>query len=205
MSARSQQFRRGGQRAARQVVSLAEMKAYQSRVRNELNGQVLRPSADPKSVVDQPWYSLVEVFESTEGTGGENFLTMQGLIQAVSDTMSIPTTSLHVRVEEVRVWDISGAGLRVDFYNLTRDTAGAFTRTVSDEPGRNHWARVGYRWSKADRNAVFREGSSTRIVAQEAAPGQQVVVHVHLLWRSRTDTEKRRRPALECRPYETQV
>lgn len=169
-------------------------------VREGLNGKVIRPSADPKSVVDIPWNNATIVFESTEGGGGENILDPDGLIAAVSDTVGVPAANLLVRVQEARVWDVSGLGLRVDFFNLSNGAV--FTRTVSDEPGRNQWARVGFIWPKSDQNFALQDGIHHPILAQEAAPTNQVVLHITLLWRNKGDTERKRKHALRYHSYE---
>lgn len=151
-------------------------------LRRQLHGASLRIPADPPSTVDRPWNSAVLVMPLT--TLGN--VTVELVTSAFQTQIAAVTTpGVLFRFLQVRAWELSGADISLSLLDLGSGGDTLAIRTQHDQPGRNHWARVGEMWPTTQQNDVVASTNSTRnlFVLQSGATSANVRVHLHILWR----------------------
>lgn len=107
------------------------------------------------------------------------------------------TNRVDFRFIAVKAWNLTGTRIQMDAAPLDRrplitdstELHGIALQSIGDNPGRNHYARVGYLWPTSHRNYTFRipqESETGGILAQfYDFPGQLAFyVQVECLWRS---------------------
>jgi len=151
------------------------------------SGSKFRPPADPPSLVVSPWNNIVAELGFTAAQApspAPYLLTSEKIGEAIKDQVALlPTVTLEMRIFDIRVWNVSGGGVTLQVLDLQNVGAAAvYERTLFDFPGRNHWARVGWRWSVADRSDVKLE--TQEVVARiKVASQEKAIVYVGVVWR----------------------
>lgn len=150
-------------------------------IRNRLSGATFRVNPDPTSTVDRPWNQCVLAFTSTTtGNIPVSVVNTAFQTQVGAGTM---TPALDFRFMQLRAWELSGANLAVQIYDLETQTSDPH-RTQHDEPGRNHWATCGLQWANPQQMVTFASTSSTNIATiASSATTVQVLIHLHIMWR----------------------
>lgn len=182
-------------RAAARLTQINQNSNLRQQLSSAINGRVIRPPPDPRSVKTQPWNSLRLYFESSFPTTGGD-VTTDSVRALFCEQLDLPlewldTKSIEFQVRSVRAWNLSSANLSLtanSFINVTQ--ANGVTRisnlmTIADEPGRNHWAKVGYVWPSSHQKVVFTSNFTPaatlfRITTEQDS---QIVVHLDILWR----------------------
>lgn len=168
MRGNGQRFRRGGN------------------IKTKFNGADVKCRADPSAVVTNPWNTLTCNFELEEGTGNISFLSSEQVQVYLTDTLGITlnsSTSLHIRVLEMRVWDLSGNPIQVQ-YQCLDSGADTIIHTSADEPGRNRWAHLGYIWPKDHQNYILLPENNRTIAYIRYTTGANIIVHLNILWKT---------------------
>lgn len=158
----------------------------------EHSGSQIRPASFPPSVVSSPWNNIVCEMGWTAAASGAVTpydVTVSKLITGIRDQTSLPNSvSLEIRIFSVRIWNLSGGTIIVQFRDLQLDPAGAYEKTIVSFPARNQWARCGFAWSTSDRSVVFSDvtgGPGSRIICtgKVAAASERAIIHCHCVWR----------------------
>lgn len=160
-----------------------------------LHGVEYRPNQDPPNIVQQPWNSLVvtSILTTSEPAAGVSSasITINTLGTALWKQLGgAQNPGIIFRVVRGAAWLTSGSDyFNVTFYDLQRATlvASDAEATIEDADARNHYARVGWRWSAADAGVVYKtlnDSSSAKVVATVKTNLQSnVLTHFQVLWR----------------------
>lgn len=185
-------FRRGrGNRAsvARRVTRLAR----------ESRGVVVKCPPDPPRYTQIPWNSIVlndqpkiaaNKRKNYIGSDFYEMLRMQtGLNIPKQDDTNQAGNRISFRLQQVRIWNISGGDVNLQVYDLTIGLGNDdYLVQVEDLPGRNQWARVGYVYPISQQMVVFSGHDKETILTFASTSNSTCVVQLHLLWKSRSDT-----------------
>lgn len=183
MSGRGRSNRRGSNRRRPPVRSQVRS------VRRLLHVQETRGRADPPAIVSAPWNRATLVLrESADGV-----ITTGNLAQRWSDQLglTVPTNGVNIRIEKIRMWEVSGADLEMNLYD--RDT-GNICNSFADVAGRNRWAHVGCILpSDWQNNAMLVKTSDTvKLCTYNTNSGtgstEQIIIYIDTLWRSPAGT-----------------
>jgi len=153
-------------------------------MRKAINGCILKPAADPTPIVERPWNSLVVSFE--QPLAGQVNTTNNIEAQLSLQLFGVTTPQgvvYEIQIEDVRVWGaVSGTDeIKVDFFDLTSADS-TVLRSLSDYPGTNRRAVVGYRWPESQQRRAFTAPSASPVPVFETSNGVNVS-YVHLRWR----------------------
>lgn len=174
-----------------------------------VKGQKLEVNADPTSFVGVPWYPL-SVNHNGERAQGSSFAVSPSYIYTLMQAQLGITQKpemISLRLLEVRLWNVSGDTIVLEPLDLTLVGKNDFTTHLIDYPGRNQWARVGYKWPSSQQQVLF-SGTDTnplfKVRCQGIANATQpshYVLRVNLLWTFRVDTDPAfAAPSVECLP-----
>lgn len=167
-------------------------KKNQRRRRNprskNLLGTIIRPSADPPSFVQLPWWYVTISDQPT--VDSSQVKTYRGsdlwnLLQAQTGAASTTAGKASLVIFSVQVWNMSGTSLALDAYDLHKDTRTDILLQTEDVPGRNHWARLGYLWPKSQRANCIDASSDTVVCQIAAAQDTNLEVRFRIAWKPR--------------------
>lgn len=159
---------------------------------SKFNGSSIRVDPDPSSIVDRPWNN-VTVSLSTATTG---VLNMPTFLAAFLNQVLSPRTDIlfDFRFQELRAWELSGARLSGDIYDLDGSDSTAtgeiptVHRSQRDEPGRNHWASIGMKWSASQSNNTLLSSDQIDIASfDSSADTPEIRIHLRIIWRAHRD------------------
>lgn len=166
----------------------------------EINGRQLRPSPDPPANVLQPWNHATlnigfqttanEIYDLDVLTVYSRMVTQLGLAPSTGTGQKY-----EFRMQEVKIWNLSGSSVVLNVCDLIHPQSKASTRaitTIRDAAGRNQWARVGYVWPRSHQAVTFiappTPGSDldNYVLAYltETADGTSFTIHFNILWRA---------------------
>jgi hypothetical protein len=146
-----------------------------------LRGNTFRVNPDPPSTVDRPWNSVVLSFNAA-AAGNISVTVVRDAFRAQVGA-GTTTPAIEFRFIQLRAWELSGANLGVQIYDLDSSSFEPH-RTQHDEPGRNHWATCGLQWAVNQQMNTFDDSSLTNIAAvSTSATTANILVHLHILWR----------------------
>lgn len=175
---RSGRARRG---VNRRTESKREAKIHHS-------GIQLKPSADPSSVIANPWNQVVVTLTTNLTTPLWTFTYLLSTIHAQLLTqlaLTGITSGIMYRFRMVKVWEISGESFVMTPFNLASPNSW-YTATCEDVPGRNRWAKTGFIWPASDQNIVFESGTDAarqifRLTGNNTAT---LITHTHVMWKT---------------------
>jgi len=160
-----------------------------------VKGKRINVPADPPQYHAIPWNSLVvnvEITRSFDSTFTFSPSDIYGLMKAQTG-MTDGDAFVSLRLMEIRAWDVAGNGIGLEPSDLTFTNVNDFTTHLVDYPGRNQWARVGYRWPASQQQIIF-SGNDTSKVARVSfkkilynVADTRTVVRFHILWCFRVD------------------
>lgn len=163
------------------------------RIRNTLNGTRTTPPADPREITRQPWNSLTVFRGFSQTTAGVPFvLTPTLLANYIRDQVGLPSTSsIELRIISIGAWDLSGTAVGIRPFDLFAETSGGSGNpltVITDQPGRNKWARVGYYFPVAQRNNTLSSSDGTTTISEVefSAVSSFGSVRFRVLWRPTT-------------------
>jgi len=146
-----------------------------------LRGNTFRVNPDPTSTVDRPWNSVVLSFNAA-AAGNLPVTVVRDAFRAQVGAGST-TPAIEFRFIQLRSWELSGANLGVQIFDLDPSSAQPH-RTQHDEPGRNHWATCGLQWAVSQQVNTFDDSSTTNIASIfTSADTPNILIHLHILWR----------------------
>lgn len=162
------------------------------KLRNEIKGTRLRLSADPPHFAQIPWHAITvndsPKLNATTNSKNYTATTIANVFKAQTGC-SQATDTLSFRLLSVSVWETTGKKITLEVNDLTIGLgANDYLVQLEDQPGRNHWARVGYRYPTSQNLVIF-SGSDTESLVQITTDlGANLIVRFHLLWRFRYNT-----------------
>lgn len=143
---------------------------------------------DPPGFNQIPWWRVtvsdeIVVSQTKQYTGEDIY----GLIQA--QTGLISTNDWSYRITVARGWNLSGGPINLEAYDLLK-TGGTddYLCQKEDQPGRNHWAKVGFKWPAAQRKAIFTNSDKEVIVSFSGNVKDKLVIYLSILLKPRTHT-----------------
>lgn len=158
----------------------------------KLNGASIKIRPDPPAIVDRPWNNATVSFQAdTPGV-----LNVETFTAAFINQVATPGLEnlFDFRLQELRAWEISGTNLAADIYDLDaadRTASGEIPtvhRSQRDEPGRNHWASVGLKWSASQTNNTLLSGTAVDIASfATGSSTPDIRIHLKILWRFHRD------------------
>lgn len=149
-----------------------------------VNGHQLKCPSDPPTISEVPWNTLVtSCVRSSDGlyTIGDwykDFCAQVGIKAG---------TDVAVRFLEIRAWEIGGNSLTVGAMDLLDQDD--YIAVYEDQPARNAWAKVGYRWPKAHQmrvyhvKAVDNRTAAVFYCATQSGATTKVKAHLRVLWK----------------------
>lgn len=161
-------------------------------LRQDVKGQHLRLSPDPPSFTQIPWQPitlsdspvlglLVNTKNYTAADICNIFKAQTGCSQA--------NTGLSFRLFQVSVWELSGKKVTLEVYDLTLGLgANDYLAQLEDIPGRNQWARVGYKYPTSQNLVIFSGNDAETLLQVTSENGASFAVRFHVLWRFRFGT-----------------
>lgn len=162
------------------------------KLRNELKGTRLRLSADPPHFAQIPWHAITvsdtPTLLVTVNTKSYTAATLCNVFKAQTGCTQ-DNDKLSFRLLSVSVWETSGKPITLEVLDLTIGLgANDYLVQLEDQPGRNHWARVGYRYPTSQNLVAFSGNDTETIVQITSTNGASLIVRFHVLWRFRYDT-----------------
>lgn len=96
-------------------------------------------------------------------------------------------TKLVFQFLSVSVWEMAGNQILLGALDLLEPGTEEL-QVIEDQPGRNQWATVGYRWPRSHQQVVFHsDDDKSRNIFYLAGPAEKVnyniFVRLRLLWR----------------------
>lgn len=157
--------------------------------RDMTRGQILRPRRTPPEMVQAPKNQLTVTFRYT---GEEASITKTINIEtirafAVGQLGIAKDTKLVFQFLSVSVWEMAGNQILLGALDLLEPGTEEL-QVIEDQPGRNQWATVGYRWPRSHQQVVFHsDDDKSRNIFYLAGPAEKVnyniFVRLRLLWR----------------------
>jgi len=174
-----------------------------NRIRNDLHGSKTSPRADPPEITRQPWNTLTIANNFTQTTLGTPVtFTPNSIGLALLQQVGLPTAqAFEIRVQSIAAWDLSGTSIGVRPFDLLQNgssTNGNPLTVLTDKPGRNRWAKVGYFFPNTQRNntLISTDNVTTVFQLELSAAASNGAYHLRILWRPTTDLA----PTLFSRP-----
>lgn len=162
------------------------------RMKTALHGAEYRPQQDPPCITQQPYNNLVitTVLELPEESSAVS-VTISTIGEALWKQLGASQDpNLTFKILRAAVWLTEGTYFNVSFSDLQRiSDAPPFESTLEDAAAKNHFARVGFRWSAADSSIPYdttSEPSADKTVLTILSPTKGTcLVHIQVLWRLR--------------------
>lgn len=176
-----------------------QMRSQVTRVKNSIKGHAVACPADPPKFSQIPWNQIVISDEPKLVVGVVKEYTPSDLyemLKAQTGIKLMPDDSNHkygrnisFRLQQVRVWNITGGDINLQAYDLTVGFgADDFLVQVEDQPGRNRWARIGYVWPASQQMVALSGHDTEKFVGFSSTIASNAVIHFHVLWKSRVST-----------------
>lgn len=162
------------------------------RMKSALHGAEYRPQQDPPCITQQPYNNLVitTVLELPEESSAVA-VTITSIGEALWKQLGASQNpNLTFKILRAAVWLTEGTYFNVSFSDLQRiSDAPPFESTLEDAAAKNHFARVGFRWSAADSSVPYdttSDPSANKTVLTILSPTKGTcLVHIQVLWRLR--------------------
>jgi len=177
-------------RANRRRTSRRRAPPIRGAVKTALHGRKISPTADPRSVTKTPWNSLTIATKFNQATVGTavqfNPQTVGALLKS---QVGLPSSlGLEIRLIAVRAWSLNSGGIAMrvwDFLSEASNLIGNPLAVLTDFPGRNQWARVGYKYATTQTNNVFTDALTTPVLFETEGEivSEDNFVHIQVLWR----------------------
>lgn len=161
-------------------------------IRNELRGASPRGTSDPPRVIINPWNTMVlQVVVVGTSTATNVCITPVNVHAAWQTQHTSGTLAVAYRIQRMSIWHLIPNGelnnhVRARFYSLFSvnpcDNSSVLS-TQSDFGTPARLSHIHYVWPRAHQEAVLIYTSTTTIARISLEPTQQVVYHLHLLWR----------------------
>lgn len=158
-----------------------------------LNGAKHRPRHDPPSIVENPWNSLTIAYESN----GPSTLTTKNIEADVLGTLGLSLegyANFNLRIQRAHLWEMTGNfGLVAEFNDIIHGTSEApyaALATIDDNPGKNHWANVGFSWPNAHSTyTLLPDRSDLEVLSVFTEDAANILMHIRVLWKTNTEAE----------------
>jgi len=139
------------------------------RLRLELNGGEIGVPSDPKSVSERSWNTAHYIFDASTSVGG-GLLSLQLLHIHINNMLGISLgnrVNFEYRLREFRIWNVTPnevgstlklSGVEMSVYDPLTTTSFTDVHVLhsrTDYPGKNTWAKAGYRYPKHVQNHVL--------------------------------------------------
>lgn len=152
----------------------------------------MRLSPDPPSFAQIPWHpiTLSDNVTLTALQNSKNYTaTSLGNIFKAQTGSTQANETLSFRLMQVSVWELSGKKITLGVYDLTIGLgANDYLAQLEDVPGRNQWARVGFKYPVSQNLVVFSGNDLETLVTITADNSSLLCVRFHVLWRFRYGT-----------------
>jgi hypothetical protein len=148
--------------------------------------------------VQQPWNNLVitSVIDIPSPPEGQVSTVFTVSIKEIGDEIwkqlgATQNPGLVFKIRRAALWLTQGTYFAVTFCDLQRSTqdSSSFEATIEDTAAKNHFAKVGWRWSAADSSVPYEssgETSASKIVLSIKVPSQSTcLLHMQLVWRAK--------------------
>lgn len=171
-----------------------------TRVRQDIKGQHLTLSPDPPSFTQIPWHPIVlsdnVSLLATVNTKSYTATSLANIFKAQTGCTQA-NDKLSFRLMQVSVWELTGKKVTLEILDLTIGLgANDFLAQIEDVPGRNQWARAGYKYPVSQNLVAFSGNDTETIVVITADNGSTICVRFHVLWRFRYGTIPNRHVSL---------
>lgn len=163
------------------------MRSRQLELNARLNGRVTRPSNDPPRIIPIPWNTLTldtqYTFSSSVNTEVIKFSDLYTIFAAQFGIAVDLSTQISFRMIGLQAWEVSGASIVMNVQDLFSKTS--YIQQVEDDPGRNRWATVGYRYPDAMSRVVGAGNANDTVCTLSGVETGIVKFRAHILWRFR--------------------
>lgn len=163
--------------------------APRNRQKPELRGRKFKPPTQPPEITPQPFNALT-IFHVGKGDTGTYDFTAKDIANMIiaqvnpSKLFILPATALEVRVQKIRVWNISGKTLHLVAYDyLSSATTQASLQIVIDMGSPSTYPAVGYEWPTTHQQTVLNSTITKNIFSIVAGAKADVVMYISVLWR----------------------
>lgn len=167
-------------------------------LRRDVSGRKLNLSADPPSFIQIPWQPITlsdnPALNATVNTKSYTASSICDVFKSQTGCSQV-NGQLSFRLFQVSVWERSGKKVTLECYDLTLGLgANDYLIQTEDIPGRNQWARVGYRYPTSQSLVIFSGNDTETLVTITSDLGALLCVRFHVLWRFRFGTLPNRQP-----------
>lgn len=167
-------------------------------LRRDVSGRKLNLSADPPSFIQIPWQPITlsdnPVLNATVNTKNYTASNICDIFKSQTGCSQL-NGQLSFRLFQASVWERSGKKITLECYDLTLGLgANDYLLQAEDIPGRNQWARVGYRYPTSQNLVIFSGNDTETLVSVTSELGATLCVRFHVLWRFRFGTLPNRQP-----------
>lgn len=161
-------------------------------VQNSVKGQSLRLSPDPPAFAQIPWHPITlsdnVTFAALINTKSYTATSICNIFKAQTGCTQA-NDKLSFRLLQSSVWELSGKKVTLEILDLTLGLgANDFLAQLEDVPGRNQWARVGYKYPVSQNLVAFSGNDTEPVVVVTADNGSTICARFHVLWRFRYGT-----------------
>jgi len=161
-------------------------------VRNDIKGRSLRLTPDPPAFHQIPWAPITlsdnVTLLPTVNTKSYTASSIANIFKAQTGCENA-NDKLSFRLVQVSVWELSGKKITLEVIDLTIGLgSNDFLAQLEDIPGRNQWARVGFKYPTSQNLVVFAGNDTETLVVITADNGSTLCVRFHCLWRFRYGT-----------------
>lgn len=176
---------RRGQPIRRNMRRRGLQRTINSNVNVRFTGAPRRITNDPPMFVSIPWNSLMldttiqfsasqNSKEIKAGTLWDIFKTQFGIGVNLSG-------QIEFRVFQIAAWETKGNPLVMNIYDFPLPR---LLYHLEDDPGRNHWAAVAYRYPQTQSNVCLLGNDTTTTVASvTSAESGEIKVRIRVLWK----------------------
>jgi len=167
----------------------------QRRLRTALHGAEYRPNQDPPTIVQQPYNNLVvtSIIDIPAPTAPATKTVVNVTIKEIGDALwaqlgATQNPSLSFKILRAALWLTNGSYFGVTFLDLQRSIQNSQREcSLEDSAAKNHFARVGVRWSAADSSVPYATNGDTSaaktVMSIQSPTAATVLLHVQTLWR----------------------
>lgn len=167
-------------------------------MRAALHGAEYVPRQDPPQIVQQPWNNLVvtSVITIPAPVDPNKFSVFSVSIKEAGDGIwqqlgASQNPGITFKILRAALWLTEGSYFSVTFYDLQRSAlvASANESTIEDSAAKNHFARVGWKWSSADSSVPYEtSGDSSadkKVLAIKVPAAATCLLHLQVQWRGK--------------------
>lgn len=160
-------------------------------VQADLYGRQIRTPANPPTIIYRPFSPVtLSVSLTITTTEGSYSMFHSDIITHLAKQLGITTNSLRIKVQSVRLWNLTTRSMVVYFYEgLTDSGTTPSTRNnhplayISDVGSPTTFACLGYKFPSTTQNNVFAMSDPQTTLYQVAGQKDDVILHrVHVLF-----------------------